>query len=156
MRNSAYISKRKEWEMAQAKHGDTVKVHYTGKLNDGSVFDTSNNREPLQFTIGEGQLIPGFEHAVVGMNAGESRTINIQAEDAYGLHHKEMVGMVGRDQFPPDMEVKVGQQFQTHNEDGRTIIVTVTDVSASDVTLDANHPLAGKDLTFDIQLVAVV
>ena len=142
--------------MAQAKHGDTVKVHYSGKLNDGSVFDTSHNREPLQFTIGEGQLIPGFEKTVVGMNMGESRTINIQAENAYGLHHKEMVGVVGRNQFPPDLEVKAGQQFETHNEDGRTIIVTVADVSESDVTLDANHPLAGKDLTFDIQLVAVV
>ena len=142
--------------MAQAKHGDTVKVHYTGKLDDGTVFDTSNNREPLQFTIGDGQLIPGFEHTVVGMNMGESRTINIQAENAYGLHHKEMVGVVDRDQFPPDLEVKVGQQFKTDNEDGRTIIVTVTNVSESNVTLDANHPLAGKGLTFDIQLVAIV
>ena len=142
--------------MAQAKHGDTVKVHYTGKLDDGTVFDTSNNREPLQFTIGDGQLIPGFEHTVLGMNMGESRTVNIQAEDAYGLHHKEMVGVVDRDQFPPDLEVKVGQQFKTDNEDGRTIIVTVTNVSESNVTLDANHPLAGKDLTFDIQLVAIV
>jgi len=141
--------------MAQAKHGDTVKVHYTGKLHDGSVFDTSNNRDPLQFTIGDGQLIPGFEQTVIGMNTGESRIINIEAEDAYGLHHKEMVGVVDRDQFPLDLEVKVGQQFKTHNEDGRTIIVTVTDVSESDVTLDGNHPLAGKDLTFDIQLVAV-
>ena len=148
--------KKKGVEMAQAKHGDTVKVHYSGKLNDGSVFDTSHNREPLQFTIGDGQLIPGFEQTVVGMNTGESRTINIQAKDAYGLHHEEMVGVVGRDQFPPDLEVKVGQQFETRNEDGRTIIVTVTDVSESDVTLDANHPLADKDLTFDIQLVAVV
>ena len=142
--------------MAQAKHGDTVKVHYTGKLHDGSVFDTSNNRDPLQFTIGDGQLIPGFEQTVIGMNTGESRIINIEAEDAYGLHHKEMVGVVDRDQFPLDLEVKVGQQFKTHNEDGRTIIVTVTDVSESDVTLDGNHPLAGKALTFDIQLVAVV
>ncbi|MDO8140480.1 MAG: peptidylprolyl isomerase [Candidatus Brocadiales bacterium] len=142
--------------MAQAKHGDTVKVHYTGKLDDGTVFDTSNNREPLQFTIGDGQLIPGFEHTVVGMNTGESRTINIQAEDAYGLYHKEMVGVVDRDQFPPDLEVKVGQQFNTDNQDGRTIIVTVINVSESNVTLDANHPLAGKDLTFDINLVEIV
>lgn len=142
--------------MAQAKHGDTVKVHYTGKLNDGSVFDTSHNREPLQFTIGNGQLIPGFEHTVLGMNIGESRTVNIQAEDAYGLHHKEMVGVVGRNQFPPDLEVKIGQQFETNDQDGRTIIVTVTGISESEVTLDANHPLAGKDLTFDINLVAIV
>ncbi len=142
--------------MAQAKHGDTVKVHYTGKLEDGMVFDTSNNREPLQFTIGEGQLIPAFEYALVGMNPGESKTVNIQAEDAYGLHHKEMVGVVGRDQFPPGVEVKVGQQFQTNNEEGQPVVVTVTNVSTSDVTLDANHPLAGKDLTFDIQLVEVV
>ncbi|MBI2470236.1 MAG: peptidylprolyl isomerase [Planctomycetes bacterium] len=142
--------------MAQAKHGDTVKVHYTGKLDDGTVFDTSNNREPLQFTIGDGQLIPGFEHTVLGMNIGESRTVNIQAEDAYGMHHKEMVGVVGRDQFPPDLEVKVGHQFKTNDQDGQTIIVTVTGVSESNVTLDANHPLAGKDLTFDINLVEIV
>ncbi len=142
--------------MAQAKHGDTVKVHYTGKLHDGTVFDASIGRDPLLFTIGDGQLIPAFEHAVVGLNIGESRTVNIQAENAYGKHYKEMVGVVGRGQFPPDMDVKVGQQFHTQNEDGRTIVVTVTNVSASDVTLDANHPLAGKDLTFDVKLVAIV
>ncbi len=142
--------------MAQAKHGDTVKVHYTGKLVDGMVFDTSNNREPLQFTIGEGQLIPAFEYALVGMNPGESKTVNIQAEDAYGLRHNEMVGVIGRNQFPPELEVKIGQQFQTSNEEGMTIIATVTNVSESEVTLDANHPLAGKDLTFDIQLVGIV
>ena len=143
--------------MAQAKTGDTVKVHYTGKLEDDTVFDTSANRDPLQFTMGEGQLIPGFEQAVVGMNPGESKTINVPADEAYGPHHKEMIMEVPRNQFPVDLELEVDQQLQMVNQaDGRKLIATVIDVSESDVTLDANHPLAGKDLTFDIQLMEIV
>ena len=141
--------------MAQAKKGDTVKVHYTGKLEDGTVFDTSIERDPLQFTIGEGQVIPGFEQAVVGMNPGESKTTKVPADKAYGPHRKEMVLAVDRNQFPVDLKPKIGQQLQSRQADGRTIRVTVTDVSESSVTLDANHPLAGKDLTFDIQLVEI-
>ncbi len=142
--------------MAEAKHGDTVKVHYTGKLEDGTVFDTSVDHDPLQFTIGEGQIIPGFEQAVVGMNPGESKTIKVTADDAYGLHHEEMVLVVDRNQLPADLNPEVGQQLQSRQPDGQTIVVTVTDVSESSVTLDANHPLAGKDLTFEIQLVEIV
>ena len=142
--------------MAQAKHGDTVKVHYTGKLEDGTVFDTSINRDPLQFTIGEGQIIPGFEQAVVGMNPGESKTTKVPADKAYGSHHKEEVLVVDRNQFPVDLKPEIGQKLQIRRTDGQTIVVTVTDVSESSVTLDANHPLAGKDLTFDIQLVELV
>ena len=142
--------------MAQAKNGDTVKVHYTGKLEDGTVFDTSINRDPLQFTIGENQVIPGFEQAVVGMNPGESKTTKVPADKAYGPHHKEMVIVVDRNQFPANLEPKVGQQLQIRQADGRAIVVTVTDVSESSVTLDANHPLAGKDLTFDIQLIEIL
>ncbi len=141
--------------MRQAKYGDTVKVHYTGKLDDSTVFDSSEDREPLQFTIGNGQIIPSFEQSVVGMSPGESKTINIKSEDAYGGHNEEMVGVVGRDQFPSDVEPKVGQQFKVRGADGQTSVVTVTDVSESDVTLDANHPLAGKDLTFDIKLIDI-
>jgi peptidylprolyl isomerase len=142
--------------MAQAKHGDTVKVHYTGKLEDGTVFDTSINRDPLQFTIGEGQIIPGFEQAVVGMNPGESKTTKVPADKAYGPQHKERVLLARRNQFPVDLKPEVGQKLQIRRTDGQTSVVTVTDVSESSVTLDANHPLAGKDLTFDIQLIELV
>jgi len=142
--------------MTQAKLGDTVRVHYTGRLEDGTVFDTSLDREPLRFTIGEGWLIPGFEEAVIGMNPGESKTTVIPADQAYGPHYEEMVIEVDRDQFPEDLEPEVGQQLQILQSDGRAIIVTVTEVSESSVTLDANHPLAGKDLTFDIQLMEIV
>jgi len=142
--------------MAQAKTGDTVKVHYTGKLDDGTVFDTSADREPLQFTIGQGQLIPDFEQAVVGMNPGESKTVQIPSENAYGPHRQEMVMEVGRNEFPADLEPKVDQRLQVRQQDGQTFPVTVTAVSESSVTLDANHPLAGKDLTFDVQLTEIV
>ena len=142
--------------MPQAKTGDTVKIHYTGKLKDSTVFDTSINRDPLQFTIGEGQVITGFEQAVIGMTPGESKTINIPADEAYGPHHEEMIMVVARNQFPAELEPKVDQQLQMVNRaDGQKIVVTVTDVSESSVTLDANHPLAGKDLTFDIQLTEI-
>jgi peptidylprolyl isomerase len=138
--------------MAQAKKGDTVKVHYTGKLDDGSVFDTSADREPLQFTIGEGQIIPDFEQAVVGMNPGDSKTVQIPSDRAYGPHREEMVMEVDRNEFPADLEPKVDQRLQVSQQDGQTFAVTVTAVSETKVTLDGNHPLAGKDLTFDIQL----
>ena len=142
--------------MAQAKHGDTVKVHYTGKLEDGMVFDTSTDLDPLQFTIGDGQIIPGFEQAVIGMNPSESKTIKIPTDEAYGPHREEMVQMVDRNQLPVDLKPEIGQQLQSRQTDGQTIVVTVTDVSESSVTVDGNPPLAGKDLTFDIQLVEIV
>jgi peptidylprolyl isomerase len=142
--------------MAQAKNGDTVKVHYTGKVEDGTIFDTSTDRDPLQFTIGEGRIIPGFERAVIGMNPGESITIRISANEAYGPHRKEMVAEVRRDQFPGNVQPEVGQQFEIHQADGHSILVKVTDITESNVILDANHPLAGKDLIFDIQCLEVV
>ncbi len=142
--------------MTQAKNGDTVKVHYTGKLDNGNVFDTSENREPLEFTLGEGQVIPGFENAVVGMQPGESKTTAIPAEEAYGEHHEEMVIQVPRDQFPPDVQPEVGQQLQVRQQNGQSFVVNVTDVSDDTVTLDANHPLAGENLTFDISLVEII
>ncbi len=142
--------------MTQAKMGDTVKVHYTGKLEDGTVFDTSTNRDPLQFTIGEGRVIPSFEQAVVGMNPGESKNTKIPADKAYGPHREELVLVIDRNQFPVDLNPEVGQRLQSRQADGRTIVVTVTDVSESSVTLDANHPLAGEDLTFDIRLLEIL
>jgi len=142
--------------MAQAKTGDTVKVHYTGKLDDGTVFDTSVEREPMQFKIGEGQLIQDFEQAVVGMNPGESKTVQIPSDNAYGPHHEEMILVVNRSEFPADMAPQVDQKLQVRQQDGGDFVVTVTDVTESKVTLDGNHPLAGKDLTFDIQLTEIV
>jgi peptidylprolyl isomerase len=142
-------------KMVQAKHGDTVTVHYTGKLEDGTVFDSSVGRDPLQFSIGEGNLIPGFEQAVVGMSPGDSKTQTIPADEAYGAHYAEMVVVVDRQQIPPELPVDVGQQLQIQQPTGQVIPVVITDISESGVTLDANHPLAGEDLTFEIELVAI-
>jgi peptidylprolyl isomerase len=141
--------------MAQAKFGDTVKVHYTGKLDDGTVFDSSLSGDPLEFTIGEGMIIPGFEQAVVGMSPGDSKTEHIPVDQAYGPHREEMVVVVDRAQMPKELEPEIGQQLQIQQPTGQSIPVVVTDVSTSEVTLDANHPLAGEDLTFDIQLVEI-
>ena len=138
--------------MSQVKNGDTVKVHYTGTLADGTVFDSSLEREPLEFTLGEGQLIPGFEKTVLGMSAGESRTVIIPAEEAYGPYREEMVLEVPRTQLPADMQPQVGMQLQVGEEQGEGMVVQITQVSDTNITLDANHPLAGKDLTFNIQL----
>jgi peptidylprolyl isomerase len=141
--------------MAQAQHGDTVKVHYTGKLDDGTVFDSSTDREPLEFTIGSGNIIPGFEKAVVGMSQGESKTEIIPTEQAYGPYVEEMVVTIDRQQMPAEIEPEVGQQLHIQQPDGQLLPVMITDVSDSTVTLDANHPLAGENLTFDIQLVEI-
>jgi len=142
--------------MAEAKTGDTVKVHYTGKLDDDTVFDTSSGREPLEFKIGEGKVIPDFEQAVLGMNPGDTKNIHIPSERAYGPHHKEMVMEVDRGEFPEDLKPEVNQRLQVRQQNGDVFAVTVTDVSESKVTLDGNHPLAGKDLNFDIQLSEIV
>lgn len=140
--------------MTQAKSGDTVEVHYTGKLEDGTEFDTSVDGDPLKFTLGSGQVIPGFEQAIIGMKAGESRTATIAAEEAYGPRQEELVLVVERDRFPPHINPEVGQRLEMHYDDNR-MAVNVTDVSDSSVTLDANHPLAGEDLIFDIELIEI-
>jgi peptidylprolyl isomerase len=142
--------------MAKVKMGDTVKVHYTGKLDDGTVFDTSINSEPLQFKIGEGQLIPDFEQAVIGMNPGESKTFQIPSDNAYGPPQEDLVKVVKRSEFPPDLEPRIDQRLQVRQSDGQTFAVTVTAITEEEVTLDGNHPLAGQDLTFDIQLAEIV
>ncbi len=142
--------------MPDAKQGDMVKVHYTGKLKDGKVFDSSEQREPLEFKIGEGQVIPGFEQAVVGMSPGESKSAEITSDQAYGPHRQELVQEVQRDQLPDELESQKGQYLQaTRPQDGQKINLLVTDVNDNSVTLDANHPLAGEDLTFDIRLVEI-
>jgi FKBP-type peptidyl-prolyl cis-trans isomerase 2 len=141
--------------MRQAKNGDTVKVHYRGELHDGSEFDTSFDREPLQFTIGGGQVIPGFEEAVVGMNPGDSKTTELPAEKAFGPYQEDMVVVVDKSQFTR-REPKVGERVPIPQPDGSSIDITVTEVTESEVTVDANHPLAGEDLTFDIELIDIV
>ena len=141
--------------MTQAKNGDRVKVHYTGKLDDGTVFDSSVDREPLEFNIGEGQLIVDFEQAVIDMNPGESKTIKIPFDNAYGPHRDEMLIVVNRSQFPESLEPKIDQQLQIRNQEGETTVAKVVDISGDNVTLDTNHPLAGKDLTFEIQLTEI-
>ncbi len=139
-----------------AKQGDTVKVHYTGSLDDGTIFDSSKDREPLQFTVGEGQVIRGFEDAVDGLAEGDSVTVHILAMDAYGPVREEMILDVPRTQFPPTINPEVGQKLQVPHPQAGYIPVTVTKVTDENVTLDANHDLAGKDLNFDIQLVEIV
>ena len=141
--------------MTQAKHGDNVKVHYTGRLDDGTVFDSSVEREPLEFVIGSGMIIPGFEAAVIGMAPGESKTETIETDNAYGPYREEMVLTVDRQQMPLEIEPEVGQRLQLQHPTGGVIPVIITDISLDTVTLDANHPLAGEDLTFDIQLVEI-
>jgi FKBP-type peptidyl-prolyl cis-trans isomerase 2 len=141
--------------MAQAKNGDTVKVHYKGLLEDGTVFDDSSERDPLQFTIGGGQLIPGFEQAVIGMNPGESKKVKVLVDDAYGPPREDLVVEINRNEFPVHLEPKVGQQLQYRGEDNKIMIVSVTAVSETNITLDANHPLAGRDLNFELQLIEI-
>ncbi|MFE4107844.1 FKBP-type peptidyl-prolyl cis-trans isomerase [Almyronema epifaneia] len=141
--------------MTQAKTGDTVVVHYTGKLQDGTVFDSSVDRQPFQFSIGGGEVIPGFEQAVVGMAPGEAKTEVIPCDQAYGPHRSEIVFEVQRQQLPAEAEVSIGQQFQLQHPSGQMIPVMVTEVEGSKVVLDANHPLAGEELTFEIQLVDI-
>ncbi len=141
--------------MAQAKTGDKVKVHYTGKLNDGTVFDTTSQGTPLEFTIGEGQLIPDFEQAVIGMEPGESKSFQVASEQAYGPHREEMVMTIGRKDLPEGLDPQLNQKLQVQQANSQPFIVTVIEVSAESIALDANHPLAGKDLAFDIQLAEI-
>jgi peptidylprolyl isomerase len=149
-------SERKEKIMKEANSGDTVKVNYTGKLDDGTVVATSNDREPLRFVVGGGNLIAGFEEAVVGMKPGESKTAKIPAEKAFGPHREELVEVVDRNQLPSDLEPEIGQKLNMTDGSGKTSVVVVTEVTDSGVTLDANHLLAGKDLTFSIELVEIL
>ena len=141
--------------MAQAKEGDVVRVNYTGKLEDGTVFDTSENREPLDFTIGEEKVIPGFEQAVVGMEPGETKTETLPPERAYGSRREDMVMQMNRDEIPENVDPAVGQELQLRMQNGQTVPVRIADLSDEAVTIDANHPLAGRTLVFDIELLDV-
>ncbi len=141
--------------MTMAKQGDTVHVHYTGTLEDGTEFDSSRDREPLTFTLGEGQVIAGFDQAVLGMQSGESKRVTIPADEAYGQYEDDLVFEVERAQLPASFAPTLGEQYQMQQANGQTMIVTVSEISNDSVTLDANHPLAGYDLTFDLELVSV-
>ena len=142
--------------MTQAKSGDTVRVHYTGKLDDGSVFDSSDGRDPLEFTLGEQRVIPGFESAVDGMTVGDTVTTRIEPDNAYGERRPDLMLQVDRGQFPPDVTPEVGMQLAIQQPSGEAVPVTITEVEDDTITLDANHRLAGEALTFEIELVEIV
>lgn len=141
--------------MTQATAGHTVRIHYTGTLQDGSVFDSSEGRDPLEFQLGAGQIIPGLDQAIDGMAAGEQKTVTIPAAEAYGDYQAEAKQTIPRDQIPADIPLEVGTMLQMQTPDGNAVPVQVADVTEEAVTLDANHPLAGKDLTFEVEIVSV-
>ncbi|WP_204113401.1 FKBP-type peptidyl-prolyl cis-trans isomerase [Shimia biformata] len=141
--------------MTVAKSGDTVRIHYTGTLSDGSVFDSSEGRDPLEFTLGSGQVIPGFDAGVTGMSVGDKKTVEIPCADAYGEKNPDAQQDVPRAQIPAEIPLELGIQLQMQAPTGQVIPVTVVALTDETVTLDANHPLAGKDLTFALELVEI-
>jgi peptidylprolyl isomerase len=142
--------------MQQVKAGDTVKVHYHGRLTDGTVFDSSEGREPLEFEVGGGMVIKGFDNGLMGMAIGDKKTVEIAVDEAYGPKDPEMVMEFPIDRFPPDVKPEVGMQLNMTNNQGQHIPVVIVDVKEDAVVLDANHPLAGEDLIFDLELVDIV
>jgi FKBP-type peptidyl-prolyl cis-trans isomerase 2 len=141
--------------MTQVKVGDTVRIHYTGTLNDGSTFDSSEGRDPLQFEVGSGQIIPGLDKELPGMAVGDKKTVNIPAAEAYGEKNPQMQQAILREQIPANIPLELGMRLQMQTPEGQVIPVTVAAVDEQTVTLDANHPLAGKDLTFDFEVVSI-
>ncbi|MGP6087118.1 FKBP-type peptidyl-prolyl cis-trans isomerase [Antarctobacter jejuensis] len=141
--------------MTQVKTGDTVSLHYTGTLADGTTFDSSAGRDPLQFEVGSGQIIPGLDKAIPGMAVGDKKTVNVPADDAYGPTNPEAKQDVPRGEIPPEIPLELGMQLQVQAPNGQVLPVTVVAMTEETVTIDANHPLAGKDLTFDIELVEI-
>lgn len=134
---------------------NNVSVHYTGTLENGEIFDSSRDREPLSFEVGAGQMIPGFEKAVKGMKLNETKKITIEPSDAYGELKPDMVQKINKEQLPPELTVHVGQQLTSQMPDGQQIVVTVKDIAEDEITIDANHPLAGKTLNFEIEVVDI-
>lgn len=141
--------------MIIVKKDDKIKVHYTGKFKDGKVFDSSLQREPLEFTVGAGQMIPGFDNAVVGMALNSKKTVEIPCVEAYGEKREELINQVPKTQLPEGLNPEVGQRLVSKMPDGQEIPLTVTKVDEETITIDANHPLAGEDLTFEIEIVAI-
>jgi peptidylprolyl isomerase len=141
--------------MQEAKSGNQVKVHYHGRLHDGTTFDSSEGRSPLEFEVGAGQVIKGFDDGVLGMKEGDKRTIHIPVEEAYGEKSADMIIEFPKDQFPPDMKPEVGMQLNLRGQDGRNFPVVISDIKDDLIVLDGNHPLAGKDLIFDIEMVEI-
>lgn len=141
--------------MSQAKSGDTVRIHYTGTLDDGTEFDSSAGREPLEFSLGGGQVIPGFDSAVNGMSVGDTKTVTISPEDGYGPRHEQLVQQVPKNTLPEDIEPAVGMQLQSQAPDGQIMNLVVVEIAEESITLDANHPLSGHALTFAIELVEI-
>ena len=141
--------------MSLAKSGDTVRIHYTGTLSDGSQFDSSAGRDPLEFAVGSGMVIPGFDTAVEGMTVGESKSFTIEPEEAYGVKQDHLIQEVPKSALPEGMTPEVGMPLQSQTPDGQVMDLEVTAVTDTHITVDANHPLAGKALTFDIELVAI-
>ena len=141
--------------MQQVKSGDKVKVHYHGKLRTGETFDSSEGREPLEFTVGGGQVIKGFDNGVMGMSVGEKKTVEIPVQDAYGEKDQNAIFEFPKEQFPPEMQPEVGMQLMMNNGAGQQFPVTIAEVREDSVVLDANHQLAGQDLIFDIELVSI-
>ena len=141
--------------MTQAKEGDTLHFHYKGTLDDGTVFDSSEGREPLTFELGAGQIIPGLEAGMTGMEVGETRTVRVEAAEAYGEHDPGQVQAVDRASVPDHIPTEPGTQLQMQTQDGQAVTVVIADATDDELFLDANHPLAGKALTFDVELVAI-
>jgi peptidylprolyl isomerase len=141
--------------MSHAKSGDTVKIHYTGKLDDGTQFDSSQGREPLEFEVGSGQVIAGFDKAVEGMAVGENKSVRLEPDEAYGQRHDQLVQEVDRNVLPDDLNPETGMALQSNSPDGQVTQFIVTAVTEETITVDANHPLAGQVLSFDIELVDI-
>ncbi len=141
--------------MSTATEGDTVTVDYTGKLEDGTVFDTSEDRGPISFTIGDDEVIPGFQEAVVGMEAGETASATLPPDEAYGHRSDEMVFSVRRSELPDDLDPEVGDRLEVQSREGQTFPAVVAEIEGESVTIDANHPLAGEELTFEIELKSI-
>ena len=142
--------------MTTAKSGDTVRIHYTGTLTDGTEFDSSSGRDPLEFALGGGQVIPGFDSAVDGMSVGENKTVTIPPEEAYGERHDQLVQEVPKSSLPDEIDPAVGMHLQSRSPEGQVLNLVVTEVADESITVDGNHPLAGQALTFDIELVEIV
>ncbi len=142
--------------MTSAKSGDTVQVHYTGTLDDGTTFDSSQGRDPLTFKLGERQVIPGFEDAVTGMTVNDTKKVTLEENDAYGPRHDDAIQIVPREKIPDDVQLFPGAKLQAQTPEGETVALTVLEVNDENATLDANHPLAGHRLTFELELVAIL